>query len=128
MMMNDTCSWGDSDEDDDDEEKDSNGDVVVVEVMVVMKVLLMIMMMLTMIVMIMIIVLVIMMVECSIAHNKEEYDQLISQAQAIKTDLENVQIKVGGRTGCCFHGDGDVDDKDEDGSSNDGDDCVDDDE
>lgn len=32
--------------------------------------------------------------ERSIAFYKEEYAQLISQAQAIKTDLENVQIKV----------------------------------
>ena len=40
--------------------------------------------------------------ERSIAHYKEEYAQLISQAQAIKTDLENVQIKVGGRNGMWF--------------------------
>lgn len=33
--------------------------------------------------------------EKSIASYKEEYAQLISQAQAIKTDLENVQAKVG---------------------------------
>lgn len=32
--------------------------------------------------------------EKSIASYKEEYAQLISQAQAIKTDLENVQAKV----------------------------------
>lgn len=32
--------------------------------------------------------------EHSIASYKEEYAQLISQAQAIKTDLENVQAKV----------------------------------
>lgn len=32
--------------------------------------------------------------EKSIAAYKEEYAQLISQAQAIKTDLENVQAKV----------------------------------
>lgn len=32
--------------------------------------------------------------EQSIAAYKEEYAQLISQAQAIKTDLENVQAKV----------------------------------
>lgn len=32
--------------------------------------------------------------ELSIAAYKEEYAQLISQAQAIKTDLENVQAKV----------------------------------
>lgn len=32
--------------------------------------------------------------ELSIASYKEEYAQLISQAQAIKTDLENVQGKV----------------------------------
>lgn len=32
--------------------------------------------------------------EQSIASYKEEYAQLISQAQAIKTDLENVQAKV----------------------------------
>lgn len=32
--------------------------------------------------------------EHSIAAYKEEYAQLISQAQAIKTDLENVQAKV----------------------------------
>lgn len=32
--------------------------------------------------------------ERSIAAYKEEYAQLISQAQAIKTDLENVQAKV----------------------------------
>lgn len=32
--------------------------------------------------------------ERSIASYKEEYAQLISQAQAIKTDLENVQAKV----------------------------------
>lgn len=32
--------------------------------------------------------------EHSIAQYKEEYAQLISQAQAIKTDLENVQAKV----------------------------------
>jgi hypothetical protein len=36
--------------------------------------------------------------EHSIASYKEEYAQLISQAQAIKTDLENVQAKVGP---CC---------------------------
>lgn len=32
--------------------------------------------------------------ERSIAAYKEEYAQLIAQAQAIKTDLENVQAKV----------------------------------
>jgi dynein heavy chain 1, cytosolic len=32
--------------------------------------------------------------EKSIAAYKEEYAQLIAQAQAIKTDLENVQAKV----------------------------------
>ena len=36
----------------------------------------------------------IMQLEHSIASYKEEYAQLISQAQAIKTDLENVQAKV----------------------------------
>lgn len=40
--------------------------------------------------------------ERSIAFYKEEYAQLISQAQAIKTDLENVQIKVIIKSICSF--------------------------
>lgn len=40
--------------------------------------------------------------EKSIASYKEEYAQLISQAQAIKTDLENVQAKVNMHDLCEF--------------------------